>query len=100
MASDGGQQTEIGVDARRPLVVVAGAEVDVAAQSLRRAPDDQADLGVRLVAAHPVDDVRPGLLERARPLDIALFVEPRRQLDEHRHLLVALGGALQAGDDW
>ena len=41
----------------------------------------------------------PGLLERARPLDVALLVEARGQLDQHGHLLVALGGALQAGDD-
>ena len=60
-------QAEVGVDARRPLVVVAGAEVHVAAQAVRRPPDDQADLRVRLVAADAVDHVRARLLERARP---------------------------------
>ena len=94
-----GHEPEVGVDPRGPLVVVAGAEVDVAPQALRRPPDDQADLRVGLVAANAVDDVRAGFLERARPLDVALLVESRRQLDEHGDLLVALGGALQAGDD-
>ena len=94
-----GHQAEVGVEPGGPLVVVAGAEVHVAAQSLRAAPDDQADLRVGLVAAHAVDDVGARLLERARPVDVALFVEPGRELDEHGHLLVALGGALQARDD-
>jgi hypothetical protein len=42
--------------------------------------------------------VRAGRFQRARPLDVALFVEPRGQLDDDRDLLAALGRALQAGD--
>ena len=63
------------------------------------APDDEADLRVGLVAADAVDDVRAGFLERARPVDVALLVEARRELHQHGHLLVLLGRALQARDD-
>ena len=40
-----------------------------------------------------VGDVDSRLLERARPLDVAAFVEPRLELDE-AHRLLALLGAL------
>ena len=40
-----------------------------------------------------------GFLERARPADVALLVEPRGHFDQHGHLLVQFGGSLQRGDD-
>ena len=54
---------------------------------------------MHLVAADAVDDVRARFLERARPPDVPLLVEPRRQLHDDGDLFVAFRGALQAGDD-
>ena len=86
----GGHEAEVGVDARRLLVVVARPHVDVALDALEAAAHDQADLGVGLVAANAVDDVRPRLLERARPLDVRLLVEARHQLHDDGDLLARL----------
>jgi hypothetical protein len=54
--------------------------VDVAADALALAADDEGDLAVGLEPEQPVDDVDACLLERAAPLDVRLLVEraPRR----------------------
>ena len=54
---------------------------------------------MRLQAEEAVDDVHAALLERARPLDVALLVEARLELDDRRHLLAVLGGARERLDD-
>ena len=61
----GGEQPEVLVDARRQRVVVAGADMDVAAQAARLAADDERRLRVDLQAGDAVDDVDSRLLERA-----------------------------------
>ena len=93
-----GEQSEIRIDAGGALVVVAGPQVDVAAKAMRRPPDDQADLRMDLVAADPVDDVGSDFFERTGPADVPFLVESRGQLEDDGHLLVALGGPLQARD--
>ena len=62
-----GEEAEVGVDPGGGRVVVAGAEVDVAADAVVLAADDQGGLAVGLQADHPVDDVDAGLLERRGP---------------------------------
>ena len=62
-------------------------------------PDDEADLAVRLQLFHAVDDVHAGVFQALRPLDVAALVESRLQLDEHRHLLAALGRLDEPIDD-
>ena len=94
-----GEQAEVGVDASGALVVIARGQVRIAAQAVRGPLDHLADLRMHLVAADAVDDVRAGFFERARPADVPLFVEARGQFDHDGDLLVALGGAAQAGDD-
>ena len=61
----GGEQPEVLVDARGQGVVVAGADVDVAAQAARLAAHDERRLRVDLQAGEAVDDVDSRLLERA-----------------------------------
>ena len=90
----GGQEPEVGVQARRARVVVAGAEVRVGPQphaSARVAlpADQQRELGVRLQAEHAVDDLGAGLLEPLGPVDVRLLVEARHQLDDDGHFLAA-----------
>ena len=78
----GGEEADVLVDARRRRVVVAGADVHVAPEPVALAPDDERRLRVDLHVGEAVDDVHAGLLERARPLDVAALVEARLQLDD------------------
>ena len=95
----GGEQREVGVDARGLGVVVAGAQVGVAAQHAMLLADDQAGLTVGLEAVEAVHDVRPGLLELAGPFDVVEFVEARPQFDERGDLLAVTCGFLERLDD-
>ena len=88
-----GQQPEVHVQAGRLRVVVAGPDVDVAAQAGALAPDDERGLAVRLEADQAVDDVRAGALQLAGPDDVRLLVEAGLDLDEDHDLLAAFGGA-------
>ena len=60
----------------------------------RRTTSD--DLRVGLQADDAVHDVGARLLEGLGPLDVALLVEPRRELDERHHLLAGVGRADRA----
>ncbi|KOF51899.1 hypothetical protein AD428_23735, partial [Achromobacter sp. DMS1] len=86
-AGVGGQQAEVGVEPRRAGMVVARAEVRIAAQPAFFAAQHQGHLGVGLVRHHAVHHVRPHLLEAGRPVDVGLLVEARHQLHHHRHFL-------------
>ena len=94
-----GQQPVIGVEARRLRVVVARAEMAVAAQSLLLAAHDHHELRVRLEAENAVHDVGTGLLELVRELDVRLLVEARAQLDDHRDVLAGLRRFHQCAHD-
>ena len=94
-----GQQAEVDVQPRRLRVVVAGPDVDVAAQPGALAADDEGRLRVRLEPDQPVHDVRAGALELARPDDVRLLVEAGLDLDQDDDLLAALGGADERLDD-
>ena len=75
----------------------ACTEMNISDEALSAA-DDQADLGMDLITAYAVNDVRAGLFEGACPTDVALLVEARRELDDHGDLLVAFGRPLQTSD--
>ena len=94
-----GQQPEVHVQPRGLRVVVAGPDVDVAAQPGALAADDERGLGVRLEPDQAVDDVGAGALQLARPDDVRLLVEAGLDLDEDDDLLAALGGADERLDD-
>ena len=94
-----GQEAEVGVDARRRRVVVAGPEVDVPPDLVLLPPDDEGDLRVRLQPHDAVDDVDARLLERLGPDDVVLLVEARLQLHEDGDLLAVLGRADERRDD-
>ena len=55
---------------------------------------------MRLQAEESVDDVDAALLERPRPDDVRLLVEPRLQLDDRGNLLTGLGRARERLHDW
>ncbi len=80
-------------------VVVAGADVGVAADALGLVAHDHRQLAVGLQPDQPVDDVAARLLQLAGPADVGLLVEPGLDLDDHQHLLAGLGGIDQGVDD-
>ncbi len=94
-----GQQPEVHVQAGRPRVVVAGPDVDVAAQPGTLAPDDERGLGVGLEPDQAVDHVGAGAFQLARPDDVRLLVEAGLDLDQDDDLLAALGGPDERLDD-
>ena len=72
-----GEQADVGVEARGDGVVVAGAEVGVAARdSVRVSTDDERELGVGFEADDAVKDLHASVFERACPADVAVFIEP------------------------
>ena len=80
-------------------MVVAGAQVAVAADAPGLAPHDQHHLGVRLVADHAVHDVRAGFLQARGQLDVGFLVEARAQLDHDSDVLAGVRGRHQRIDD-
>src|SRR5499426_958277 len=87
----GGEEPEVGVDARRDRVVVARAEVDVAAQFVLLLAHDERHLCMGLQSDQTVYDVDSGLLQSLRPLDVRLFIEAGFEFDQHRDLFAVLG---------
>ncbi len=67
----GGEQAEVGIEARRDGVVVAGAEVRVTAdRAVGIAPHQQRQLAVRLQPNDAVEDLHAGVFKVARPADV------------------------------
>ena len=93
------EEPEVGVEARGARVVVAGADVHVPAHGVALAPHHQHHLGVGLEPGHAVAHVHADVFQPLRPADVVLLVEPGLQLDQHRHLLAALGGLGQQPGD-
>ena len=94
-----GEHAEILVEHGGLRVVVAGADVAVAADAVGLLAHDEQDLGVGLQADEPVHDVRAGLLQHAGPLDVGLLLEAGFQLDERHDLLARLGRLHERRDD-
>ncbi|EKY07317.1 hypothetical protein HMPREF9120_01046 [Neisseria sp. oral taxon 020 str. F0370] len=91
----GGDEAEVGVDARGALVVVARTEVGVAFQTAFFAADDECHFGVDFVAEYAVNDVRARVFEALRPVDVVGFVETRHQFDDDGHLFARQRGVHQ-----
>ena len=94
-----GQQSVVGVGARRLLVVVARAQVAVAAHAIGLAAHHQDHLRVRLVADHAVHHVHAGFLQAVGQADVGFLVEARAQLDDGGDVLAVVRGRHQRIDD-
>ena len=95
----GREHAEVLVERRGLRVVVAGADVAVAADAVGFLAHDEQDLAVRLQAHEPVDDVDARLLEAAGPFDVRLLVEAGLELDEGHHLLAFARRLRERRDD-
>ena len=92
------QKTEIRVEPGGTRMVVAGAQMQVAAQRVfatfvvfQLAPDDERHLGVGLVSNHAVDHMRADLLQFCGPVQIGFLIETRHQLNNDGDFLATLG---------
>ena len=85
------KQPHIRVETGGRRVVVARADVAVGPQPLVLLANHQRRLGVRLEAHQAIGDMRARIFELAPPLHIVRLVEPGFDLDQHGHLLAALG---------
>src|SRR6266446_8983852 len=94
-----GEKGQVGVDLGSNRMIIAGPKMNIGPQKLALAPRDQRNLGVRLQIDKAKDDLRTGLLQSARPANVALFVKPRFELDQRRHRLPGLSGIDESGDD-
>src|SRR5829696_588021 len=81
------QQPQVGVEPGRLGVVVAGADVDVAADAAVLAPHHQGRLGVGLEPDQAVGDVAAGPLQGPGPADVGGLVAAGLDLDHDHHLL-------------
>ena len=95
----GGEERQVGVDARGHRMIVAGADMDIGGERAAFAAHDQRQLGVGLELDEAEHDLRAGALERARPADIGLLVEARLELDQRGDRLAGLGRFDQRLDD-
>ncbi len=87
-----GEQAQVGIEARGDGVVVAGAEVAVAAgHAVFVAAHQHGQLAVGLEAHHAVEDLHAGVFHAARPADVRGLVEARHQLDHQRGFLGGRG---------
>ena len=86
-----GEEAEILVAASVHRVVVPGPDVGVTPQHVAFPPDHERRLRMDLQVREPIDDVHARALERPRPLDVAVLVEPSLELDQAHGLLPVLG---------
>jgi hypothetical protein len=93
------QEPDIRIDAGGLRVIVAGAEVHVAAEPVVILTHHQDELAVGFEADHTVAHVNTGGLQLLRERDVRRFVETRLELDHDRDLLAVAGGLLQIADD-
>ena len=95
----GGEKRQIGINACRHRMIIAGADMHVRSQRTALAPNHQRQLRMRLELNEAVDDLHAGALEIARPADIGLFVEARLELDHRGDRFAGLGSLRQRLDD-
>ena len=95
----GGEERQVGVDARRRRMIIAGAEVHVGADARPFAPHHHRQFGVRLPLDEAVNHLDTGALQLRRPHQVLLLVEARLQLDDRGHRLAGLGRVDQRTDD-
>ena len=94
-----GQQAQVGVEAGRHDIVVASAEMGVAADLVAFLAHHQSKLRMNLEAQQAIDDMDALRFQPAGPFDVGFFVETGLQFDQHRHLFAALVRLKQTVDD-
>ena len=95
-----GDESEVGVGARRAGVIVARAQMGVADElAATFAAHDQQHLRVGLVADHAVNHLHTRVLKPIRQAQIGFFVEACAQFDHHGHVFTVSRRLNQVLDD-
>ena len=95
----GGEERQVGIDARGHRMIIAGADMHVGGERRALAAHHQRQLGVGLELDEAVDHLHAGAFEIARPADIGLLVEARLELDQRGDRLAGFGGLGQRPHD-
>ena len=83
-----GQQTQVGIKPRRAGVVIAGAQVAVAARhAVFVVADQHGQLAMGLQPHHAVENLHAGVFHGAGPANVRSLIEASHQLHHHRYLL-------------
>ena len=94
-----GEQAQVGIEARGRGIVIARAEMGVAANlAVGFAPRDKRQLAMRFQADHAVEHLHACFLQIARPANVRGFVEARLQLDDNRDFFFRRGFDQRAHD--
>ena len=80
-------------------MVIAGADVRIAAQAAEVTAHHQNHLAVRLQAHHAIGDVNAYFLQTVGPANVGGFIKARLQFHHHRHLFAVLRRVYQILDD-
>ena len=94
-----GHNAAVRIEPRRGIVVVAGGQMHITADSVFLPANDKRDLAVGLQAYQAVNDMAAALFKHFRPLDIVLLVKSGLQFYQGRHLLPVLRRLRQRRDD-
>ena len=85
-----GEDAEIRIELGCGCIVVAGRDMDIAADAVLFAADDERTLRVRLEPDKAVDDMRACFFKAAGHQDVIRFIEARLDFHEYSDLLAVL----------
>ena len=94
-----GEERQIGIDARRDRMIIAGAEMHIGADRRPFAPDHHAQLGVRFPFHKTIYNLHAGAFQFAGPANILLLVKAGLQFDHRCHRFAGFGGIDQGTHD-
>ena len=94
-----GEERQVGIDARRHRMIIAGPDMHVGGKRRALAAHHQRQLGMRLELDEAEHDLHAGAFEVARPADIGLLVEARLEFDQRGDGFAGFGGLRQRPDD-
>ena len=84
------QQAQVRIKSGGRRIVIAGAQMDIAAKPIVISTNHQTHLGMDLVSHHAVDHVNAGLFEAAGPGDVVGLVKSCLQFHHYGDLLAVL----------
>ena len=93
-----GEQTEVGIEACRARMIVAGAQMHITTQHGRAAlvffaTQNEQGFGMGFIADDTVHHVGTDFFQFGGPADVGFFIKTRQQLNDHSHFFTVLGSA-------
>ncbi len=85
------EERQIGIDARRDRVIIAGAKMHIGTQLLVFAAHDKRHFSVCFQLDEAEHHLNASAFQIARPADVCFLIEAGFQLDQRRHRLASFG---------